>query len=143
VGIDRRRRTALEQVLYLTETTDTGMTFHGTIRGRWLATPRDQVEQLIGLLLAGLTLTTRWGGGSSRGLGWSQVEVTQIALERLVGQAAAAAGCAHAQRCQQRHGQVDLDRQRMNRVGHCASSRSRPDEATNGAISIKSSSGVS
>lgn len=80
VGIDRRRRTALEQVLYLTETTDSGLVFRGAIRGRWLATPPDEVERLIGLLLAGLTLTTRWGGGSSRGLGWARLEVARATV---------------------------------------------------------------
>jgi CRISPR/Cas system CSM-associated protein Csm3 (group 7 of RAMP superfamily) len=80
VGIDRRRGAALENVLYLTETTDAGLTFRGAIHGRWRATPLQQIEPLIGLLLAGLTTTTRWGGGSSRGLGWAQVEVKQIAI---------------------------------------------------------------
>jgi CRISPR/Cas system CSM-associated protein Csm3 (group 7 of RAMP superfamily) len=83
VGIDRRRGAALENVLYLTETTDGGVVFRGKIRGRWLATPRQEVEPLIGLLIAGLTMTTRWGGGSSRGLGWAEVELQAIAFGEL------------------------------------------------------------
>jgi CRISPR/Cas system CSM-associated protein Csm3 (group 7 of RAMP superfamily) len=81
VGIDRARRTVLEEVLYLTETTDSGLVFQGAIRGRWLATPPAEAERLIGLLLAGLALTTRWGGGSSRGLGWSKVAVRSVTLD--------------------------------------------------------------
>jgi CRISPR/Cas system CSM-associated protein Csm3 (group 7 of RAMP superfamily) len=80
VGIDRRRGTALENVLYLTETTDTGLVFCGSIRGRWRNTPRAKIEPLVGLLLAGLTLTTRWGGGSSRGLGWAEVKLSELAF---------------------------------------------------------------
>jgi CRISPR/Cas system CSM-associated protein Csm3 (group 7 of RAMP superfamily) len=80
VGIDRRRRTAQENVLYLTETTDAGVVFRGAIRGRWRATPRAEVAPLIGLLLAGIQTTTRWGGGSSRGLGWAEVKLTNIAF---------------------------------------------------------------
>jgi CRISPR/Cas system CSM-associated protein Csm3 (group 7 of RAMP superfamily) len=80
VGIDRRRGAALENVLYLTETSDEGVVFRGAIQGRWLLTPRDEVEPLIGLRVAGLRLTTRWGGGSSRGLGWASVELTKIAF---------------------------------------------------------------
>ncbi len=80
VGIDRRRGTALENILYLTETTDTGLVFRGAIRGRWLATPRNEVTPLIGLLIAGFTLTTRWGGGSSRGLGWADVQIANVSI---------------------------------------------------------------
>jgi hypothetical protein len=80
VGIDRGRRAALENVLYLTETTDQGLVFRGAIHGRWHATPLQRIEPLVGLLLAGLGLTTRWGGGSSRGLGWAQVRATRIEI---------------------------------------------------------------
>jgi CRISPR/Cas system CSM-associated protein Csm3 (group 7 of RAMP superfamily) len=80
VGIDRRRRTAQEEVLYLVETTDAGIQFKGTICGRWLNTPLTEVRGLAGLLLAGLQSSTRWGGGSSRGLGWADVATTAITL---------------------------------------------------------------
>lgn len=75
IGIDRQRRTVREEVLFITETTTTGITLHGTITGRWWNTDRDDVRGLLGLLAAGARLTTRWGGGSSRGLGWSTVEM--------------------------------------------------------------------
>lgn len=81
VGIDRRRGAALENVLYLTETTDQGVVFLGAIAGRWLATPRAEVVPLLGLLLAGLSMTTRWGGGSSRGLGWADVQVKRVTID--------------------------------------------------------------
>jgi CRISPR/Cas system CSM-associated protein Csm3 (group 7 of RAMP superfamily) len=80
VGLDRRRRTAQEEVLYLTETTDAGITFTGAIHGRWLSTPLAEARALSGLLLAGLRLTTRWGGGSTRGLGWAEVAITRAEL---------------------------------------------------------------
>ena len=82
VGIDRRRRTALEEVLYTVETTDAGIALRGTINGQWWDTPPDVVRGLVGLLVAGARLTTRWGGGSSRGLGWATTEL----LVRLNGQ---------------------------------------------------------
>lgn len=80
VGIDRRRGAALDNILYLTETTDARLVFRGAIRGRWLATPRDEVAPLVGLLLAGIQTTTRWGGGSSRGLGWAEVAISNLAF---------------------------------------------------------------
>lgn len=73
VGLDRRRRTALEQALFVIETTRAGLQFKSTIRGTWYETDRQKVEELIGLLIAGTKLATRWGGGSSRGLGWATV----------------------------------------------------------------------
>jgi CRISPR/Cas system CSM-associated protein Csm3 (group 7 of RAMP superfamily) len=76
VGLDRRRRTAQEEVLYLVETTEAGARFTGAIRGRWLGTPAAEVRALVGLLIAGLRLATRWGGGSSRGLGWAEIAAT-------------------------------------------------------------------
>lgn len=81
VGIDRRRRAAQEEVLYLTETADAGTPFRGAIHGRWLNTPAAEARALAGLLLAGLRLTTRWGGGSSRGLGWAEVARPQVILD--------------------------------------------------------------
>lgn len=74
VGIDRHRGTAAEAALYTIETTNTGLQFDGAIAGRWQDTPFATVTPLIGLLVAGVRLTTRWGGGSSRGLGWATTE---------------------------------------------------------------------
>lgn len=73
VGLDRRRRTALEAALFVIETTRAGLQFKSTIRGTWYQTDKQEVEELVGLLIAGTKLATRWGGGSSRGLGWATV----------------------------------------------------------------------
>lgn len=73
VGLDRRRRIALEQVLYVTETTKNGLQFKSTIYGAWRETELAEVKELMGLLMAGIRFTTRWGGGGSRGLGWADV----------------------------------------------------------------------
>jgi CRISPR/Cas system CSM-associated protein Csm3 (group 7 of RAMP superfamily) len=75
IGIDRQRRTVREELLFVTETTTTGITLYGTITGRWWTTPAGEVRQLLGLLAAGARLSTRWGGGSSRGLGWAAVQM--------------------------------------------------------------------
>jgi CRISPR/Cas system CSM-associated protein Csm3 (group 7 of RAMP superfamily) len=75
IGIDRQRRTVREEVLFITETTTSGVTLHGTITGRWWNTKLEDLRPLLGLLAAGARLTTRWGGGSSRGLGWAAVEM--------------------------------------------------------------------
>ncbi|GIV96502.1 MAG: hypothetical protein KatS3mg057_1159 [Herpetosiphonaceae bacterium] len=75
VGIDRRRRTALEELLYTVETTDTWLKLKGMIAGRWLDTGIEELRPLAGLLIAGARQTTRWGGGSSRGLGWAEVNI--------------------------------------------------------------------
>lgn len=80
VGIDRRRQSALENILYLTETTEQGIVFEGAIRGRWLTTPLGEIEALAGLLIAGISMTNRWGGGTSRGLGWAEVELGGIQI---------------------------------------------------------------
>lgn len=76
VGIDRHRRTALEGVFYLVETTEANISFNGTIHGTWSETSTEEINRMIGLLLLGIRETTRWGGGSSRGLGWAEVEAT-------------------------------------------------------------------
>lgn len=76
VGIDRRRRTTLENVLFFVETTDAGVALRSTIQGRWWETPPEAVRPLAGLLVAGARLTARWGGGSSRGLGWAETKVS-------------------------------------------------------------------
>ncbi len=81
IAIDRRRRTVQEEVLYLTETTDAGEVFRGSIRGQWRATPVSEARSLVALLLSGIQQTTRWGGGSSRGLGWASVQIEQLAID--------------------------------------------------------------
>lgn len=78
IAIDRRRRTVQEEVLYLTETTDAGEIFRGSIRGQWRATP--EARSLVALLVGGIQQTTRWGGGSSRGLGWASVQIEQLTI---------------------------------------------------------------
>jgi CRISPR/Cas system CSM-associated protein Csm3 (group 7 of RAMP superfamily) len=75
IGIDRQRRTVRDELLFITETTPAGITLHGTITGRWWNTEIAEVRRLLGLLVAGARLAKRWGGGSSRGLGWSTVEM--------------------------------------------------------------------
>lgn len=80
IAIDRRRRTVQEEVLYLTETTDAGEVFRGSIRGLWRATPEAEARSLVALLVGGIQQTTRWGGGSSRGLGWANVQIEQLTL---------------------------------------------------------------
>lgn len=80
VGIDRRRRTAQEKVLYVVETTSAGLLFEGEIWGTWRGVPLAELRPLLGLLLGGIQLTRRWGGGSSRGLGWAVVEAPSVTV---------------------------------------------------------------
>jgi CRISPR/Cas system CSM-associated protein Csm3 (group 7 of RAMP superfamily) len=75
VGLDRWRRTAQEAIFYTVETTAAGITLHSTITGQWLDTPAEEVRSLLALLVAGVRLSTRWGGSSSRGLGWAAVSL--------------------------------------------------------------------
>ena len=89
IAIDRRRRTVQEEVLYLTETTDAGEVFRGAIRGQWRATPAAEARSLVALLVAGIQQTTRWGGGSSRGLGWASVQLEQLTIDGVDTRAAA------------------------------------------------------
>lgn len=80
VGIDRHRRTALENAFYIVETTMADITFTSSITGRWRNTPQEQVRGMVGLLVLGAKATARWGGGSARGLGWSDVTVGSVIL---------------------------------------------------------------
>jgi CRISPR/Cas system CSM-associated protein Csm3 (group 7 of RAMP superfamily) len=73
VGLDRWRRTAQEHIFYTVETTAADITLRSTISGQWDDTPADEVRCLLALLAAGVRLSTRWGGSSSRGLGWAAV----------------------------------------------------------------------
>lgn len=80
VGLDRRRGTALEGVLYTVETTEAGIRLRGMLEGEWHDTPQEEVRGLVGLVIAGLQMTTRWGGASSRGLGWASCNL-QVLLD--------------------------------------------------------------
>ncbi|HEX6290113.1 MAG TPA: RAMP superfamily CRISPR-associated protein [Herpetosiphonaceae bacterium] len=80
IGIDRQRRTVRDELLFLTETTPAGITLDGAISGRWWETEASEIRRLLGLLVAGASLTARWGGGSSRGLGWSAVAL-QVTID--------------------------------------------------------------
>ena len=77
VSINRRRRVAEENRLYLIETSPPGAQaeFH---RARAI---QGEVEPgQTELLMAGLALLYAWGGGKSRGLGWSRLRaVAQVA----------------------------------------------------------------
>jgi CRISPR/Cas system CSM-associated protein Csm3 (group 7 of RAMP superfamily) len=88
VGLDRWRRTAQEEIFYTIETTDAGIILQSRISGRWDDTPADEVRSLVALLTAGARLSRRWGGSSSRGLGWAVVTVqARVAGEALDPQA--------------------------------------------------------
>jgi CRISPR/Cas system CSM-associated protein Csm3 (group 7 of RAMP superfamily) len=76
VGLDRWRRTAQDAPFYTIETTAANIVLHSTISGQWISTPVDEVQQLVALLVTGARLTTRWGGSSSRGLGWADLSLT-------------------------------------------------------------------
>lgn len=78
VGLDRRRRVAADQLLFLTETVGAGTVFTGSITGMWYTTPTAEVRRLISLLVAAAPHVTRWGGGSSRGLGWAEVGIAAM-----------------------------------------------------------------
>jgi CRISPR/Cas system CSM-associated protein Csm3 (group 7 of RAMP superfamily) len=75
VGLDRRRRVAADQLLFLTETVGAGAVFTAAIGGTWYDTPITEVRRIISLLAAAAPQVTRWGGGSSRGLGWADVSI--------------------------------------------------------------------
>ncbi|WP_129678072.1 RAMP superfamily CRISPR-associated protein [Candidatus Chloroploca sp. Khr17] len=72
VSINRRRGTAEDERLFFQEVALDGLVYGATpaIRGT-LADAR-----LAALLWAALRLTTRWGGGSTRGFGWAEVVPT-------------------------------------------------------------------
>ncbi|NJN19621.1 MAG: hypothetical protein HC822_26960 [Oscillochloris sp.] len=72
VALSRRRRIAEESLLVLQEVGAEGMIFAAeqAICGEVPDEPQ------IALLWAALKLADRWGGGKSRGLGWTTVEAT-------------------------------------------------------------------
>jgi CRISPR/Cas system CSM-associated protein Csm3 (group 7 of RAMP superfamily) len=72
VSVNRRRGTAEDARLFFQETALNGLIYLATpaIRGT-LADPH-----YAALLWAALRLTTRWGGGATRGLGWAMVTPT-------------------------------------------------------------------
>jgi CRISPR/Cas system CSM-associated protein Csm3 (group 7 of RAMP superfamily) len=69
IGIDRRRRTVQEHLLFLTETVVAGAEFSRC--GPAICGQASREEGL--LLLAGLQAIQSWGGARSRGLGWAVV----------------------------------------------------------------------
>lgn len=71
VGIDRRRRTAANELLFTTEIMWTlgGLPFSGTIEGPLVG---DRAEQIAALLYLAWQLIFSLGGSQSRGLGWAR-----------------------------------------------------------------------
>jgi len=82
VSIGRRRRVAEEGRLFSTETfapvRDT--TFLGRITGDFPAA-KDNGDEQVGLLVAGLRAITSMGGGRSRGLGWCRVQARALEIQ--------------------------------------------------------------
>ncbi|MBA3947484.1 MAG: hypothetical protein H0X37_23360 [Herpetosiphonaceae bacterium] len=76
IGIDRRRGVVQDNALYFVETTEPGIVLNGAISGQWRDTTPERVRGLVGLLVVALEGVTRWGGGSSRGLGWATTRAT-------------------------------------------------------------------
>jgi CRISPR/Cas system CSM-associated protein Csm3 (group 7 of RAMP superfamily) len=70
VALNRRRRVAEDARLLFQETSLAGTRFYA----ERAITGRVPHERYVGLLWAALLLTTRWGGASSRGLGWMSIE---------------------------------------------------------------------
>ena len=70
VSINRHRGVAEDERLLFQETTSESTVFRNE---RAIVGTLDD-ERDLALLLAALRLTTRWGGGKSRGLGWAHVE---------------------------------------------------------------------
>jgi len=75
VSLNRHRRTAEEQRLFLVETAPhLGSAAEGLEFGNSTAITGDLDDRShLHLLLAGFKLIFTWGGGSSRGLGWGEV----------------------------------------------------------------------
>lgn len=70
VALNRRRRVAEDARLLFQETSLAGVRFYAD--RAIVGTVPD--ESYVGLLWAALLLSTRWGGASSRGLGWMHIE---------------------------------------------------------------------
>jgi CRISPR/Cas system CSM-associated protein Csm3 (group 7 of RAMP superfamily) len=70
VALNRRRRVAEDARLLFQETSLAGTRFYS----ERAITGRVPHEHYAALLWAALLLTTRWGGASSRGLGWMTIE---------------------------------------------------------------------
>jgi CRISPR/Cas system CSM-associated protein Csm3 (group 7 of RAMP superfamily) len=73
IGVDRRRGTAREELLFLTETTATGARL-GFGNEAAISGHLDQEGQAL-LVIAGLQSIRNWGGGKSRGMGWATLEI--------------------------------------------------------------------
>jgi len=71
IGIERRRRTVQEQLLFFTETTLPGT--YPAFRGVGAITGALPSPRHVALLTASLLLCNRWGAAKSRGLGWSRL----------------------------------------------------------------------
>ncbi len=76
VGVDRRRGTVQENLLFLTETVMAGAEFTRRDGDEPLPAIRGKVSREEALfLLAGLQSIQSWGGAKSRGLGWANLQV--------------------------------------------------------------------
>lgn len=74
IGIERRRRTVQEQLLFFTETTLPGT--YPVFQATGAITGELPTKRHAALVVAGLMLCNRWGAAKSRGLGWSTMELT-------------------------------------------------------------------
>lgn len=73
VSINRRRGVAEDQHLLIQEIGHEGMVFQHEQAVRGLLDD-DQAERYAALLWAAIKITNRWGGATSRGLGWARAE---------------------------------------------------------------------
>lgn len=74
IGLERRRRTVQDRLLFFTETTLPGS--YPAFGAVSAITGRLPSQRHVALLTAGLLLCNRWGAAKSRGLGWSKVALT-------------------------------------------------------------------
>lgn len=93
VSINRRRRTAEEQRLFQIETSPPGgHVYFDRADAIYGHLPDAEAQPLTQLLLAGIAYVQQWGGGKSRGLGWTSATAhAQLNGERVALSAVAAA----------------------------------------------------